>query len=143
LLEDHKADACVRGCYRCLLSYYNQPDHEQIDRTNLEARQLLVDLARGILKPRNSLPKTVAPNGWLAVFRAQGLPDPDSGSILLGGQSFPFVWRKHRIAATSERLGDDASAHAEDTGWSLFQFPALQSDSLPSDFLASLKGKTE
>ena len=25
---------CVKGCYRCLLSYYNQPDHELIDRTD-------------------------------------------------------------------------------------------------------------
>ena len=23
---------CVAGCYRCLLSYFNQPDHELIDR---------------------------------------------------------------------------------------------------------------
>src|SRR5699024_2751541 len=26
------ADACVRGCYRCLLTYSNQSDHESIDR---------------------------------------------------------------------------------------------------------------
>ena len=25
-------DACVRGCYRCLLTYGNQNDHELIDR---------------------------------------------------------------------------------------------------------------
>jgi hypothetical protein len=39
------ADACVRGCYRCLLSYYNQPDHDTIDRRDPEARELLVRLA--------------------------------------------------------------------------------------------------
>jgi hypothetical protein len=27
-----RADACVAGCYRCLLSYFNQTDHESIDR---------------------------------------------------------------------------------------------------------------
>ena len=34
-LADREARArdCVKGCYRCLLSYYNQPDHELIDRT--------------------------------------------------------------------------------------------------------------
>ena len=26
------ADACVRGCYRCLLTYGNQTAHERIDR---------------------------------------------------------------------------------------------------------------
>lgn len=37
---------CVAGCYRCLLSYYNQPDHELIDRRNELALQFLLRLAR-------------------------------------------------------------------------------------------------
>src|SRR5690606_7641203 len=28
LLVSRHGEACVRGCYRCLLSYFNQPDHE-------------------------------------------------------------------------------------------------------------------
>ena len=47
LLHSHDGEACVRGCYRCLLSYFNQPDHELIDRTSDEAKQMLIDLARG------------------------------------------------------------------------------------------------
>ena len=35
---------CVEGCYRCLLSYYNQPDHELIDRTNDSVRSLLLQV---------------------------------------------------------------------------------------------------
>src|SRR5690606_21435393 len=27
-LTDVEGTSCVAGCYRCLLSYYNQPDHE-------------------------------------------------------------------------------------------------------------------
>ena len=34
LLEKTEDAQCVKGCYRCLLSYYNQPDHELIDRTD-------------------------------------------------------------------------------------------------------------
>ena len=34
LLRDKEGAECVKGCYRCLLSYYNQPDHELIDRTD-------------------------------------------------------------------------------------------------------------
>ena len=37
---------CVVGCYRCLLSYYNQPDHELIDRTDRDAKAILLRLAR-------------------------------------------------------------------------------------------------
>ena len=29
---ENQEDECEAGCYRCLLSYYNQPDHPQIDR---------------------------------------------------------------------------------------------------------------
>lgn len=43
-LADVKETACVAGCYRCLLSYYNQPDHDLIDRRNADARAVLVRL---------------------------------------------------------------------------------------------------
>src|SRR6185437_13990910 len=66
--------ACVRGCYRCLLSYYNQPDHDVIDRRDPAARQLLVRLAQS----RTTLaaaaseaagtdkPNATASDGWTA-----------------------------------------------------------------------------
>ena len=40
------SDTCEAGCYRCLLSYYNQPDHELLDRRNPEVFALLVSLTR-------------------------------------------------------------------------------------------------
>ncbi len=36
---------CEAGCYRCLLSYSNQPDHERIDRQDEEVVKLLCRLA--------------------------------------------------------------------------------------------------
>ncbi|NNJ13101.1 DEAD/DEAH box helicase [Chloroflexales bacterium ZM16-3] len=41
---DRDAGECVRACYRCLLSYSNQPDHALLDRR--EVRDLLRELAR-------------------------------------------------------------------------------------------------
>ena len=38
MLTDDPDARCVEGCYRCLLSYYNQPDHELIDRTDRDAQ---------------------------------------------------------------------------------------------------------
>ena len=43
------ADACVRGCYRCLLSYSNQTFHELIDRRLVAPR--LLELARSTTQP--------------------------------------------------------------------------------------------
>ena len=39
-------DSCEAGCYRCLLSYYNQTDHARIDRRNAEALDFLCRLTR-------------------------------------------------------------------------------------------------
>jgi hypothetical protein len=60
---------CVAGCYRCLLSYYNQPDHELIDRRNELALELLIRLAHG----RSRL---TAEDGRTAEL-ADGCPPPD------------------------------------------------------------------
>lgn len=38
--------ACEAGCYRCLLSYYNQPEHGEIDRRDVAVIDLLCRLAR-------------------------------------------------------------------------------------------------
>ncbi len=47
LVEALDADGrppCEAGCYHCLLSYYNQPDHAIIDRKDRDAGGLLLDL---------------------------------------------------------------------------------------------------
>lgn len=44
-----REDACVRGCYRCLLSYGNQRFHEKIDRRTV--RDLLWGLCRSVTTP--------------------------------------------------------------------------------------------
>lgn len=41
--------SCVRGCYRCLLSYGNQRAHEKIDRRTV--RDLLLELCRSTTTP--------------------------------------------------------------------------------------------
>ncbi|OED38242.1 hypothetical protein AB833_20535 [Chromatiales bacterium (ex Bugula neritina AB1)] len=43
--NDEKQD-CADGCYRCLLSYYNQPEHELIKRRN----EVVVDLLSNLTK---------------------------------------------------------------------------------------------
>jgi very-short-patch-repair endonuclease len=40
---------CEAGCYRCLLGYHNQREHDRIDRRIPALKQFLLDLARGEL----------------------------------------------------------------------------------------------
>ncbi|MBP7948733.1 MAG: DEAD/DEAH box helicase [Verrucomicrobiales bacterium] len=137
LVDRH--ESCVRGCYRCLLSYYNQPDHEQIDRTSTEVKQLLIDLARGELRLTGTPATSGDDSGWLAAFKQLELPAPDAAGADLAGQRFPYVWRLNRVAAVSEPLTGTAVAYAEDMGWILFELPTEPGGVLPETLITSLK----
>ncbi len=45
-LHDVDDPKCVAGCYRCLLSYFNQPDHALVDRRKEEFKATLIRIAR-------------------------------------------------------------------------------------------------
>jgi hypothetical protein len=82
---------CVAGCYRCLLSYFNQPDHELIDRRSAIVRQFLIRLANADVRER----RDAAPGHE----GLDGCPPPDAKPLEVDGFSIPLVWRKARIAA--------------------------------------------
>ena len=54
-LSEKPETGCVLGCYRCLLSYHNQPDHELINRTDREVKSILLRLARGSVSALRSI----------------------------------------------------------------------------------------
>ena len=94
-LENHEDD-CEAGCYRCLLSYYNQPDHPQIDRQNAEMHDLLCRLIHGASKrlelqatKRDSFRELANASSsplekaWLDFIRARGHRLPDKAQPYL------------------------------------------------------------
>lgn len=139
LLVDKPDATCVRGCYRCLLSYFNQPDHEWIDRTSHGAKQLLIDLARGEVRLRTSTLQKVVQGSWETVFKEAGLPAPAGEPATFGGQEFPFVWRSNRVAAVVGVVRPEAIAYGDDRGWTLFELPVQPDQELPSGIVAALK----
>lgn len=110
-LTDMSDTACVAACYRCLMSYFNQPDHELLDRRDEDARRLLLRLARGTTSElempterrqresgtRSPIDDTVA--AWLAYARQQALPAPDSEPLTIDKHMVHLVWRGHYVAA--------------------------------------------
>ena len=135
LLTEREQEACVRGCYRCLLSYYNQPDHERIDRTSDQAKQLLIELARGrvVLSAASSTPDqdVVQADPWLAMFKQAGLPEPDAKAVRFADQDVPFAWRSHFVAAVPAPLTDAVREAAEALGWELFELPQRPAAGVP------------
>lgn len=136
LLATHDGEACVRGCYRCLLSYFNQPDHELIDRTSEQVKQLLVDLARGqvMLASRSSPPGDGG--GWEGVFKDAGIPSPDASAVAFSGQEMTFAWRSHFVAACVSSPTEATRQEAEAKGWTLFELPEAVTAGVPDAMLS-------
>lgn len=140
LLVTHHGEACVRGCYRCLLSYFNQPDHELIDRTSDEAKQMLVDLARGQVVLAAPAARAGEAGGWALAFKAAGLPEPDTMPVCFADQEMSFAWRSHFVAARAAPLADATREIAEVRGWTLFELPENVADGVPSAMVSMFRG---
>lgn len=131
---------CAKGCYRCLLSYYNQPDHDRIDRTDPQALAFLVDMAGGTLDRELAAGRSARSGGWMERFRAAGLPDPDPEVIKMGSTMIEHVWRSHYCAATAGAVSDADRAAATAKGWALHALPDDPAAPLPAALVADLGG---
>ncbi|WP_192384288.1 DEAD/DEAH box helicase [Mesorhizobium silamurunense] len=140
LLVSRGGEACVRGCYRCLLSYFNQPDHELIDRTSDEAKQMLVDLARGQIELAAASSMPAEGGGWQSAFNEAGLPAPDASAVSFSGQEMSFAWRSHFVAACIGFLADATRETAEAKGWTLFELQGTVPGSVPDAMISMLGG---
>lgn len=129
-LVDCPGTNCVAACYRCLMSYYNQPDHELLDRRDLDARDMLLHLASAKNVPR----KLNAPqlqlnenqeakeNTWLAEAAHRGIPPPDPEPFTAADQTLPYVWRRHYVAAVCGDLAPAAEKVLADLGFEVLRF---------------------
>ena len=136
-LVDVAETSCVAACYRCLMSYFNQPDHELIDRRNDDAKGLLLRLARGAttgldappLSRRSTKPSASPSDGrlqrWLELALALELPRPDAEPLTVGDARLPLVWRAHYVAAVLDEAPSSIASQLEDRG---FELIALGSD---------------
>jgi Lhr-like helicase len=136
LLVSHEQEPCVRGCYRCLLSYFNQPDHELINRTSDEAKQMLIDLARGRVVLTQASGQSTGSAEWAGAFKDAGLPAPDASAISFSGQVMNFAWRSHFVAASVTPLAEAAREMAEAKGWTLFELTEAAAAGVPDAMLS-------
>jgi hypothetical protein len=133
---------CVKGCYRCLLSYYNQPDHEHIDRTDPEVLEILLRLARADVAPLEKKRReadTESPD----LADEWRLPEPDINPLVLDGVEFPLVWRSHLVVAPSKPTGSEQLAALEALGFSVIVFDPAISDAPPAELRRLLGGPPE
>ena len=135
-----KKDACVKGCYRCLLSYYNQPDHELIDRKDEAVLSVLLRLADCT---ENSAPAASGANRatgesdtddpWLRAFEAWKWPPPEK-------QLFDkfYIWPAGMVAATAGRPAEERRAWCDNAGFLLIELAENPGDQPPGDLAQAL-----
>jgi Lhr-like helicase len=140
LLADDPEARCVKGCYRCLLSYYNQPDHELIDRTDRAVLTLMLRLSRGTVMQAAGQPGASNNGDWYAALTRWGFPAPDDQPLAVADTFFPLAWRSHLAAAAIGDIRPEARAAAEALGFAVALIPELPGDEPPAE-LARLLGK--
>jgi hypothetical protein len=105
-----------------------------------EAKQMLIDLARGQVVV--AVAPDVASEGgsWASTFKVAGVPAPDASIASFAGQEMIFAWRSHFVAASVAPIGKAAREEAEAKGWTLFELREVAAG-VP-DALVSMFGET-
>jgi hypothetical protein len=135
LLTDSPGTECVAACYRCLMSYYNQTDHEVLDRRDGVARRILLRMAHAttrlptIGEPHVAdVPLSDLKSGdsavvkWRERLHSLGLPSPDRQALPIDGAVIECVWREHYAAATIGPPDERTVRQLHDRGFELITF---------------------
>jgi hypothetical protein len=141
-----QANPCEAGCYQCLLSYFNQPDHEIIDRRNAAAVSFLVSLANGTVEPfrqegsANSDAASSDVNSlWLKEIVRLGLRKPEKLVVPISGCGCiaAAAYQTARALIFLTPPSDEALAYAQDRGFTVIVFPADKAE-WPAIFAAHI-----
>jgi DEAD/DEAH box helicase/Domain of unknown function (DUF1998)/Helicase conserved C-terminal domain len=138
-LEPH----CERGCYRCLLSYYNQTEHEYINRQDKKVVELLLACASGrvkLSKPADVIPVNSLLAKWMSKLTELGLRHPDKFNVTLTGfdRKVDALYSEDRLAVFMGTVPADVVAYIEAKGFKSLTFTDLIG-SWPEIFSANAK----
>jgi len=124
-LESQKSleDTCVAACYKCLLSYYNQPEHVLIDRRNKDALELLCAFAnadiRELSEPIDTGELSSTSQVLEQILEASGCIAPDAFDYKVSGAEFTCdaLYKKERIVIFTDDPPADALRYVEERGY--------------------------
>ncbi|TDQ38961.1 DEAD/DEAH box helicase [Thiopseudomonas denitrificans] len=126
---------CEAGCYQCLLSYFNQPDHDHINRRNQQALELLVALANANVQPAHgTTPASITATDkhdtndlhsqWLQALAAHHLPIPDTQQVAVnqGAATAAGQYKAARVLVFLTALHADIASSLQERGWQVLDF---------------------
>ncbi|BDY13968.1 RNA helicase (plasmid) [Hydrogenimonas cancrithermarum] len=115
---------CEAGCYKCLLSYYNQPDHGKIDRKNEKVLALLCRLTAAAVVQEET-PLEVAEHAGLNSLQKaleelmieMGLPLPDRWNTKAAGFKVDALYIQSQVALLLSSADEKVLETLEDHGY--------------------------
>lgn len=127
-------DSCKAGCYRCLLSYFNQPDHELIERRDEVVQALLdaftrCDPAVGEQGEDDSDP-------WLLALERWEAPAPRTQEI--GGTAYSLCWPEYGVVAHAGAPDAGLAARCAEIGRDLIVLPESPGEIMPATLADAL-----
>ncbi|HTR56144.1 MAG TPA: DEAD/DEAH box helicase [Kofleriaceae bacterium] len=154
-LADVAGTTCVAACYRCVMSYYNQPDHEQLERRDADAQGLLIRLAQGrttiLATPTPRRPTSPPPlsagsdvtGAWIVYAHAREIPATDPSPLVVDAWRIPLVWRSHYVVALIDE-NPALVSQLEDKGFAVVVLGNTEANwPDATTTLAKLLGRTE
>jgi len=126
-------DACVAGCYRCLLSYFNQTDHESIDRRDPDVIAFLRSLITADITQSDAERPS---DPWTTAIERWQLPLPSGRQI--DGVMYPLYWEVLRLLAVPGIESVALRKRCDDLGIDLISLPDKPGDAPPETLVVAL-----
>lgn len=130
-------EPCVEGCYRCLLSYYNQPDHEMINRKDADVLAVLDQMCRSEKDwPVNVTGGASELGPWELALANWGAPAPSSETI--ADVCYPLCWPAQMVMAAVGPAPAALKARCDAIGRTLIELPDRPGETMPADLASAL-----
>ena len=128
--ESRSVAPCVSGCYRCLLSYFNQMDHELINRGDKEVKEFLVSLTNvtAIDDEMHS-----SDSRWNRAIASWGLPP--SEKRLIAGVECALYWSKYQLVGFTGSSDTNFRRECDNLGIDVVNLPQEPPEHPPDNLM--------
>jgi superfamily II DNA/RNA helicase len=135
--RDNGERICEAGCYHCLLSYYNQTEHDLINRLNDHALTWLVQasharlttpVAAGSDTPEAGLHEGAG--AWLDALRNMGgrVPDAVNFPLKISGAVAAGHYKAMRTILFTQAISSEVLSYVQNAGFTALVLPAAAVD---------------
>jgi Lhr-like helicase len=128
VIDGKEQRICEAGCYQCLLSYFNQPDHDKINRLDSDALRLLATLANASVFAKTVAQPPPLANSvlqdWVAALSNRKLRQPDAFDVELNGAAgkADAQYKVARALVFLRQPDETLMRYAEDRGYRVIVF---------------------